>query len=161
MHKIIILNPNNMKAATNYLNEITIQYEKKLFGNFAVKTSKDAEIIAREIYAITGSKIEVKEYFFILLINRAHGVLGFVKLSEGGICGTLVDTRLAFASALKGLATGIILLHNHPSGNVNPSETDIQLTRKFRKIGELHDIAILDHIIITATGYYSFEDNGV
>jgi len=150
-----------MKAVNNYLNEITIQYSKKSFGNTSVKTSSDAEIMSREIYSITESQIEVKEYFFILLLNRANEVLGYVKLSEGGICGTFVDTRLAFASVLKGLATGIILLHNHPSGNANPSETDIQLTRKFRSIGELLDIAILDHIILTATGYYSFADNGM
>jgi len=150
-----------METANNYLNEITIQYSKKLFGNTSVKTSTNAEFIAREIYAITESQIEVKEYFFILLLNRANEVLGYVKLSEGGINATLVDTRLAFASALKGLATGIILLHNHPSGNANPSETDIQLTRKFRSLGELHDIMIHDHIILTTAGYYSFTDNGL
>lgn len=150
-----------MNTTENFLNEISIQYNKKLFSRLKIKASVDVEQVARQIYAVTDSQIEVKEYFFIILLNRANDVLGYTKLSEGGIVGTIVDTRIVFAVALKSLATGIILVHNHPSGNLSPSQTDIQLTRKFRDVGELLDISVLDHIILTIDSYYSFSDNGL
>lgn len=150
-----------MKATNNFINEISISYSKKLFTTNTIKSSTDANSIAQEIYVNTQSQIELKEYFFMIMLNRGNNVIGYLKLSEGGITGTLVDSRLAFAAALKGLATGIILVHNHPSGSLNPSEPDIKLTNKFKKIGELLDIAILDHLIITNTSYYSFADSGM
>ena len=150
-----------MKSQANFINELTINYNKKLFCSKKINSSHDSERVAREIYSISNSSIEVKEYFFIILLNRANEVIGYHKLSEGGISSTVVDLRLAFASALKSLAVSIILIHNHPSGNCNPSEQDINLTQKFVNAGKLLEIVVFDHIIITANSFYSFCDDGL
>lgn len=104
--------------------------------------------------------VSLKEYFFVTYLNRANKVIGFYMLSAGGITGTTADLRIAFSIGLKCLAVGIILCHNHPSGNINPSDSDIELTRKFVKTGELLEIKVLDHIIMTPDEYYSMSDNG-
>jgi DNA repair protein RadC len=150
-----------MKTKTNFINELSINYNKKLFSTNRINCSHDVEQIIREIYTQTSSGIELKEYFFIMFLNRANEVIGYNKLSEGGICGTVVDIRLAFASALKSLAISMILVHNHPSGNLNPSEQDIDITKKFVKAGALLEINIFDHIILTNDSYYSFADEGL
>ena len=104
--------------------------------------------------------IELQEEFKVVLLNRANEVLGVYSLSKGGITGTIVDQRLIFAVALKCNATGIILCHNHPSGNLKPSEADVTMTSKIKKCGELFDISLLDHLIITKNGYFSFTQDG-
>jgi len=88
-------------------------------------------------------------------------VLGIVEVSTGGIAGTVADPKLIFAAALKGAATEIILSHNHPSGNLAPSQADIDVTRKIKEGGKLLKIAVLDHIIITSERYFSFADEGL
>lgn len=150
-----------MKTNETYLNELSITYNKKLFSDITIKNSNTTELVVREIYKQTLSEIELKEYFFIILLNRANEVIGYHKISEGGICATLVDIRIAFAIALKSLAVGMILTHNHPSGNLKPSEQDIKLTKDFRKAGDLLDIKVFDHIIITANSYCSLLDEGL
>jgi DNA repair protein RadC len=150
-----------MKTNETYLNELSITYNKKLFSDITIKNSNTTELVVREIYKQTSSEIELKEYFFIILLNRANEVIGYHKISEGGICATLVDIRIAFAIALKSLAVGMILTHNHPSGNLKPSEQDIKLTKDFRKAGDLLDIKVFDHIIITANSYCSLLDEGL
>ena len=104
--------------------------------------------------------IELQEEFKILLLNRANEVLGIYPLSRGGITGTLVDSRLIFAVALKCNATGILLCHNHPSGNLKPSDADITLTRSIKKYADFLDITLIDHLIITKNGYFSFSNEG-
>ena len=104
--------------------------------------------------------IELQEEFKVVLLNRANDVLGVYSLSKGGITGTVVDQRLIFAVALKCNATGIILCHNHPSGNLKPSDADVTMTSKIKKCGELFDISLLDHLIISRAGYYSFTQEG-
>ena len=104
--------------------------------------------------------IELQEEFKILLLNRANEVLGLYPLSKGGITGTVVDQRLIFAVALKCNATGIIMCHNHPSGKLSPSETDITLTKSIGKCADLLEINLLDHLIITKNGFYSFSNEG-
>lgn len=104
--------------------------------------------------------IELQEEFKILLLNRANEVLGIYPLSKGGITGTVVDQRLIFAVALKCNATGIIMCHNHPSGKLMPSEADITLTKSIGKCAELLEINLLDHLIITKNGFYSFSNEG-
>jgi DNA repair protein RadC len=98
------------------------------------------------------------EEFWIIYLNNSNKVLQLSQLSKGGITGTLVDVRLAFKEALEVGAVGIILAHNHPSGTLKPSESDIKLTSKIRKAGESLDINILDHLIITEKAYFSFAD---
>lgn len=101
------------------------------------------------------------EEFWVLYLNNSNKVLHREQLSKGGITGTVVDVRLAFKTALRQGATGIILCHNHPSGGLKPSEADRQITRKMKAAGENLDIKVLDHLIITAEGYYSFSDEGI
>ncbi len=102
-----------------------------------------------------------QEEFWILLVNRSNRVLGKSRISMGGISGTQVDPRLVFKVALEYKATGMVLAHNHPSGNLNPSDPDIKLTAKLRSAGNLLDIQVLDHLIITDSGYYSMADQGL
>lgn len=101
------------------------------------------------------------EEFWILYLNNSNKVIQETSLSKGGITGTLVDVRLAFKQALNLVATSLILVHNHPSGNLNPSAADKQLTQKFKIAGESLDIKVLDHIIITEKSYFSFADEGI
>lgn len=104
--------------------------------------------------------IELQEEFKVLLLNRSNEVLGIYPLSKGGITGTVVDSRLIFAVALKCNATGIIICHNHPSGKLFPSEADIILTKKIKKCADFLDISLIDHIIVTKNGFYSFSNEG-
>ena len=101
------------------------------------------------------------EEFWVLFLNNSNVVLDKKCLSKGGITGTLVDTRLVFKPALAQLATGIILCHNHPSGTLNPSESDKNLTQKIKEAGQTLDIKVLDHLIITEKAYFSFADEGL
>lgn len=101
------------------------------------------------------------ETFKVLLLNRANRVIGCFEVSSGGICGTVADPRVIFAAALKACAVGLILAHNHPSGNLTPSEADLQLTRKLKEGGLLLDIAVLDHLILSGESYLSFTDEGM
>jgi DNA repair protein RadC len=97
-----------------------------------------------------------------MLLNRSNAVLGMMKVSKGGISGTVTDVRVILQAAIKANASGIIVCHNHPSGNIQPSETDSRLTQKIKEAGQVMDIQLLDHLIITTEGrYYSFADNGL
>ncbi len=101
------------------------------------------------------------EEFWILLLSRAHKVKDKICISRGGVSGTVVDQRLVFKAAIAKLASAIILCHNHPSGTLHPSEQDKALTKKLLGSSKLLDIPILDHIIYTDSGYYSFADEGL
>lgn len=101
------------------------------------------------------------EEFWVLFLNNSNKVISKSQLSKGGITGTIVDIRLVFKLALENAATGLILCHNHPSGNLNPSEADKEITKKIKHAGESLDVKVLDHLIITETNYYSFVDEGI
>jgi DNA repair protein RadC len=105
--------------------------------------------------------LEHREYSYVILLNRAAYVLGVYQLSSGGTTGTVVDPKLVFQSALKANASAIILAHNHPSGNLNPSEEDKKLTKKIQSAGSFLDINLYDHLILTNDGYKSFADEGL
>lgn len=100
------------------------------------------------------------EEFWILLLNRANHIISKKMISKGGVTGTVVDPKLIFKEAIECTASGIILCHNHPSGNKNPSDADISLTRKLKDAGILLDIQVLDHLIIAGNSYFSFADEG-
>ncbi len=100
------------------------------------------------------------EEFWILLLNQANRVIGREQISLGGVNAAIVDPRIVFRKAIENKATSIALVHNHPSGNLRPSEPDLQLTKKLVEAGKLLDIAVLDHLIIGGQGYYSFMDEG-
>lgn len=101
------------------------------------------------------------EEFWILFLNRSNKPINRMKVSQGGISGTVTDVRIIMKKAVENLASGLIVCHNHPSGNNNPSESDIQITQKIREAGSMLDVQLLDHIIIAGTAYYSFADNGL
>jgi DNA repair protein RadC len=101
------------------------------------------------------------EEFYVVLLSRSHKVKETLCISRGGISGTVVDQRLIFKPALEKLASAIILCHNHPSGTLRPSEQDKRLTKKVAESGNLLDIPVLDHLIFTDEGYYSFADEGL
>lgn len=119
-----------------------------------------------------GSSIDVFEYFsgilsdsnyeafYILLLNRANKVIREIQISEGGLSGTVADPKKIFKLALEHNASAIILCHNHPSGNIKPSDADIKLTHKLRNAGEMLDLPVIDHIILGEENYYSFADEG-
>src|SRR5882762_7493361 len=121
--------------------------------------SKDAYQILFENWNY--SKIEFIEQFKVMLLNRANRVLGIFEVSSGSATGTVADPKLIFAAAIKTNACGIILAHNHPSGNLQPSQADIDLTRRMKEGGKLLEIQVLDHLIVTIEGHYSFADEGL
>jgi len=101
------------------------------------------------------------EEFWILLLNRSNIVMGRERISIGGVAGTVVDAKLIYKAAIQSLAPAIILCHNHPSGNLRPSQADLDITAKLRKGGESIDVTVLDHLIVSEQGYFSFADEGV
>ncbi len=100
------------------------------------------------------------EAFWIVLLNRSNQVIRKQQVSQGGVSSTVVDPRIIFKIAVDELASGIILAHNHPSGNLTASDADIKLTHKLRDAGSLLDIRVLDHLIIAGQHYFSFADSG-
>ena len=101
------------------------------------------------------------EEFWVLLLNRANAVIKKVQISAGGVAGTVADPKLIFKTALENLASSIILVHNHPSGNMMPSQADKELTKKMKEAGKLLDIPVLDHVIFADRVFYSFADEGI
>ncbi|MGC4020459.1 MAG: DNA repair protein RadC [Cyclobacteriaceae bacterium] len=101
------------------------------------------------------------EEFWVLLLNRAHRLMKKKRVSEGGVSGTVADPKIIFKLALEELASGIIVVHNHPSGNLQPSDSDIALTKKLKEAGKFLEIAVLDHLIIGRQNYFSFTDEGL
>lgn len=101
------------------------------------------------------------EEFWVILLNRAHQIVNKRKISAGGVSGTVADPKIIFKFALEELASAIVLAHNHPSGNLNPSTPDIELTKKLVASGKALEIQVIDHIIYTNQGYYSFADEGM
>ena len=101
------------------------------------------------------------EQFYVLLLNRSNIVIDAIRISQGGVAGTVADAKLIFKSAIDKLASSIIIAHNHPSGNLNPSQADRQLTKSIKQAGVFLEISILDHIIIAGESYFSFADDGI
>mgnify|MGYP001210797099 FL=1 len=101
------------------------------------------------------------EEFWVLLLNRMHQVVKKKRISEGGVTGTVADPKIIYKLALEDLATGVIVAHNHPSGNLKPSQSDIDLTRKLKEAGKFLEVQLLDHLIIANRNYFSFADEGL
>jgi len=138
----------------SYINKVKVKDSQR------IKSSSDIATLLFETW--NKNTIELHESFKVILLNNSNKVKGIFEMSSGGITGTLVDLRILFAVALKTLATSIIISHNHPSGNLKPSQSDIRLTNKIKKASELLDIKLLDHLIITPNQeYYSFADEGI
>jgi len=117
---------------------------------------------SKQVYEIFKAKIGDLHYeeFWMLHLNRANKIIGEDLISKGGISGTVADSKLIYKKALDCLSSGLIFCHNHPSGNLKPSQQDIQLTAKLKEAGKLLDISVIDHVIVTDSGYFSFADEG-
>jgi len=140
--------------------KIRLVYSRNIPEKERVKItqSKDVVDLFRKIWS---SQMEIREEFYVLLLDRANKVIGYHVLSQGGTAGTVVDTKILFALALESLSNSIIIAHNHPSGSLKPSQQDINLTRKVKESGQTMDIQVLDHIIITKESHFSFADEGL
>jgi DNA repair protein RadC len=116
---------------------------------------------AKDVYVLMQAELMDLPYeeFWILLLNKANQVIKKIQISRGGIAGTVADVRLIMKNAIENLASGLILVHNHPSGNLKPSSQDISLTQRVKQAGELMEVPVLDHLIFTDKGYYSFADS--
>jgi DNA repair protein RadC len=139
------------------VREIDITFkEEKLFDN-TVRSSRDAYDFIRDVIF---DGLEIQEHFIVLYMNQANRIIGYYKHSKGTINSTQVDIEIITAVAIKTLSKGMIISHNHPSGNTSPSEADRRMTKRLKQACEMFDISVMDHIIATAQGYYSFADNG-
>jgi DNA repair protein RadC len=145
----------------NQIAEVELIYKSKVKPSERLKltSSKDAADLLRNTW--DENKIEFVEQFKVLLLNRANKVLGIIEISSGGVTGTVVDPKIVFVAALKANACNIIISHNHPSGNLKPSRQDEELTNKIKAAGQLLDIRLFDHVIVTSEGYFSFADEGL
>ncbi len=147
-----------VKAITVYASmEIA---RRKVFQNerlkFKVKSSRDAfDYVKADLTDL------MHEEFFALFLNRANEIIGKEQISKGGLSGTIADGKVIFHKALELKSSGIILAHNHPSGQLNPSHQDVKLTKALVSFGKYIDLYILDHLIVTDQNYYSFADNGM
>ena len=152
-----------MKTTPDFLtvSEITVSYRPafKIENRTMVNTSQQAFSVLTSAW--NQDKIELIEQSYLLLLNRANHVNGIVELSSGGTACTVVDLKLMFAIALKSMSAKIILAHNHPSGLLEPSQEDIALTRRLVEAGKLLELPVIDHLIVTASGYFSFADEGL
>ena len=143
-----------------YLKELQVKYtpSKKVYKNERITNSELAFQYVSDTF--NHETIACQEQFNVLFINHAHLPLGYYKASVGSNTATVVDIKLLMGLAIKSLSSGIIIAHNHPSGNLQPSENDIQLTKKIKDACALFDINLLDHLILSPCGgKYSFADN--
>ncbi|MBI1223209.1 MAG: DNA repair protein [Bacteroidetes bacterium] len=142
------------------MGEVSIVYRRplsKIPG--IVKSSNDAYRIFKNIFE--SERIDYKEFFFVLLMSNSNRCLCYSRIGEGNTSGTVVNIKEILQLVLKTNACGVILAHNHPSGNLTASEADIRITRKIRDSCESLEIVLLDHIIISSESYFSFMDEGL
>ncbi len=150
-----------MEIENQILREITVAY------SYAVKPSQLPQVASSHdafeyfMQSWDKGKIAYVEHFKLMLLNRRNRLLGIAEISKGGCSGTLVDAKVVFACALKCNAATLILAHNHPSGEMSPSEADLRLTRQLHYLGSVLTLPVVDHLIITTEGYYSFADAGM
>lgn len=134
---------------------------KKTPSNFEkvkIISSNDAFKVIKQFYF---DDIDIFESFFILCLNRNNQTIAYAKISQGGVAGTVVDIKLIAKYAIDCLASGVILAHNHPSGDLKPSNEDLAITKRIKEGLKILDISVLDHLILTSQGYLSFGDEGI
>jgi DNA repair protein RadC len=133
--------------------------EKEVAGLEKIKINS-SEVAANYVRQFFFEDIEVYESFFILMLNRNNSTVGWAKISQGGIDSTVIDTIMVAKFCIDKLAKGVILCHNHPSGELRPSDADIRVTRQISNALQLLGIKVQDHIILTSESYFSLLDNG-
>lgn len=147
------------KSITYQFGEVQLSYKKKLQVKYhTIKSSNDASKIIRQIFPL--SQMNYREHVYAIYLNMKNGVIGYHLITVGGINQAVVDVRIILQGGLLCNCVGILLCHNHPSGNTKPSSSDIALTEKINLACKTIDLKLLDHIIITENSYYSFADNG-
>lgn len=141
--------------------EIQVSYKLKVKASLRpqIKMSKDVDEVLRKYWDV--NKIEFVEQFKILLLNRANRVIGIYEASSGTSNGTVVDPKSVFVAAIKANASAVVLAHNHPSGNLTPSQADIKLTKDMVAAGKFLHIPVLDHVIMTSESFLSFAEEGL
>lgn len=138
--------------------KLRITRGKKVRSAKITSAADIAEILKK---FITAAKIQTQEYSFAMYLNNANNVLAVYQFGMGGFTATIMEKRLLMAAALKLGATAMILCHNHPSGNLTPSNADKIITKQISELANIHDIKVLDHVILTREGYYSFANEGL
>jgi DNA repair protein RadC len=148
-----------VKTYKSTVSNISLKAEKSDFQKVKITQSSDAADFIRQFY---GDDLEIYESFFLVLLNRANATTGYVKISQGGTAGTVVDVKIVAKYAVESLSAGVILAHNHPSGETRPSKEDENITHRITKALELFGIKVVDHIIIgPENSYFSFEEHGM
>ena len=142
-------------------SEIQLSYSPRLKPSQRPKITGSQSVYELLLHNWDAGKINFVEQFKVLLLDRSNKVLGIYVLSTGSSTASVVDCRLIFAAALKSNACGIILAHNHPSGNLKPSVSDKATTHKVVAAGKILEIPVMDHLIISSEGYFSFLDEGL
>lgn len=141
------------------IGEIEVSYKRKIEIPFQkIASSKDANSCIRELFPVT--QINYREHMYVLYLDNANKVLGYQLLSVGGLTSTMLDIRVLLQGALLTNSVALLLFHNHPSGKLQPSNADVELTSKVKRSVEILDLKLLDHLIITENSYYSFADEG-
>lgn len=135
-----------VKEQDNELEDIRIKSPAQIFDNF---------------YLLFGDQLQTRERFFCVFLDTKNSPITYYELGTGGIAWCSYDIKLLFCAGLLSLASSVVIMHNHPSGNLTPSEQDINITKKIKKAGELIEIKLIDHVIFTKNDYYSFLENGV
>lgn len=139
------------------IREIEVTFNKEAYFFGQVTSSQDIYNFLKE-QILKG--IEIQEHFIAVYLNQANKIIGYYHHSTGTINATMVDTEIVVAVALKTLAKSVIISHNHPSGNLQPSEADRVMTKRIKEALKLFDVALLDHVIVTRDGYFSFAERG-
>ena len=149
-----------MKEYKSNIPELELRRKESNIKKVKITQSRDAAQYIRQLYH---EDIDIYESSFAVFLNRAMNTIGWVKISQGGITGTVIDPRLIVKYAVDTLASSVVISHNHPSGNITPSEADKRLTKKIQDALSLFDITLLDHIILTSNEnkYFSFADEGL
>jgi len=146
-----------MKTYQTNIEQITLKKIKSDYKKVKISSSKDAADYIKQFYF---DDLEIFESVFILLLNRSNNTIGYAKISQGGIAGSVVDVKIICKYAIETLCSGVILAHNHPRGNINPSTCDDSITERVKNALNIFEIKLLDHVILTSESYYSYADNG-
>lgn len=139
--------------------ELLVSYSPHIVSAQKISNSRETYSLITNYWNL--DTIEMLEEVKVILLNKANKVLGIFDLSKGGICSSIVDVKIVLSIALKTLASGIIIVHNHPSANLTPSKADIDITQKLKSACDIMEILLLDHLIITKEDYFSFADDGL
>ncbi len=146
-----------MKTLKSNIDLLSLRKIKTEIPRASIEKAADAATYIRQFYF---DDITIWESFFLLLLNNRKNTIGYAKISQGGVAGTVVDLRFIAKYVADTSATGVIICHNHPSGGKNPSSNDIKITEKVKGLMKYFDCTLLDHIILTEDSYYSFAEMG-